>query len=120
METKKVKEIVVYDKNQDTIFISKGRKTYASIDIDDFIFDFDKRGFLVAVEIEDVSKNLRISKEKLQNIDSVTLTTTYKPSLIKIVIFLKFKKLEKEVIVPLYADLGHKKITTKSFAVAPA
>ena len=119
METEKTKNIVVYDENQDTIFISKSRKTYASIDIDDFIFDFDKQGFLVAVEIENVSKNLGIGEEKLHNVDSVTLTTTYKPNLIKIVMFFKFKNLEKEVIVPLYADLGHKKITTKSFAAVP-
>ena len=65
MASKKTENLVVYNKGTDTLFVSQGRASYASIDIDDFIFDFDNRGFLVALEIENVSSNFGITKKKL-------------------------------------------------------
>ncbi|MBW2995033.1 DUF2283 domain-containing protein [Candidatus Woesearchaeota archaeon] len=115
MQTKK---IVKYDEKQDTLLISKGKATYASIDIDDFILDFDKRGFLVGIEIEDASRNFNIGKDILKTIESVTINATYKPNLVKILIFLKSKNNEKEILIPVSAELGHRKVTTEKFAVA--
>jgi hypothetical protein len=120
MAAEKTKNIIVYNKNQDSLFVSKGRATYASIDIDDFIFDFDKEGFLVALEIEEASKNIGLPKEQLESIEYISLNATYKPNLVKIVLIFKFRNEQKEIIVPLYADLGHSKIVTQSTTFASA
>ena len=58
----------------------------------------------------DASENLGISKEVLNNINSMKISVTYKTNHVYVLLMILFKKEDKEVNIqiPLTLDLGHK------------
>jgi len=109
-----------YDKDEDILFLSKGRKVKASIDIGDFIIDVDQNGFITGIEILNASSNLNIPEEQLQSLKEASLRVTYKPNHVYIFLVMQFEGKEKDISIPLTVDLGHGSVTTESsnFAVA--
>ena len=109
-----------YDKEEDILCLSKGRRIKASIDIGDFIVDIDHDGFVAGIEILNASENLKISERQLKGLQEASMSVTYKPNYIYIYLILKLKDKEKEITIPLTIDLGHKIIKSEitNFAVA--
>ena len=111
---------IIYDEEEDILFLSKGRKVKSSIDIGDFIIDVDSNGFISGIEILNASDNLKISEEQLKELEEASMSVTYKPNYVCIYLFMKFNKKEKDITIPLTVDLGHGSVRTEKtvFAVA--
>ena len=111
---------IVYDDEEDILFLSKGRKVKASIDIGDFIIDVDINGFISGIEILNASENLKISEGQLKVLQEASMVVTYKPNYAYIYLVMKFKDKEKDITIPLTVDLGHGSVKTErtNFAVA--
>ncbi|MAE42987.1 hypothetical protein CMO93_04395 [Candidatus Woesearchaeota archaeon] len=116
----KVNTKIDYDKEEDTLFLSKGRKVKASIDIGDFIIDVDMNGFITGIEILNASENLKLSEKQLASLQEASMVVTYKPNYVIIYLVMKFKEKEKDLTIPLTVDLGHGSVRTEkaNFAVA--
>jgi len=115
----KVNTKIVYDDEEDILFLSKGRKVKASIDVGDFIIDVDAKGFITGIEILDASRNLKIAEKQLKELQKASMAVTYKPNHVIIYLILQLKEKEKDITIPLTVDLGHGSGTEKmNFAVA--
>lgn len=101
---------IIYEKEEDILYLSRGKSAKASIEVGDFIIDIDFKGFVSAVEILNASENLNISSEILEKINNARMSVVYKPNYIYIVLVLKLKDKEKEIAIPLTVDLGHKQV----------
>ena len=108
---------IVYDSEEDILFLSKGRKVKASIDIGDFIIDVDTKGYVTGIEILNSSDNLKLSVEQLKSIKNASMAVTYKPNYANIFLVIKYGKKEKDITIPLTVDLGHVKKEKTEFAV---
>lgn len=99
-----------YDSENDIFFISNGDKVKASIDVGEFVLDVSHNNLICGIEIMDASENLGISKEILDNIQSMKMSVTYKTNHVYVLLTMTFKKEDKEVNVPipLTLNLGHK------------
>ena len=111
---------MIYDEEEDILFLSKGRKVKASIDIGDFVIDVDTGGFISGVEILNASENLQISEDQLKELQEAAMAVTYKPNYVYIYLVMKLKNKEKDITIPLAVDLGHGSVKTEKtvFAVA--
>jgi len=98
---------VDYDEEEDILFLSKGRKVKASIEIGDFIIDVDLNGFVSGIEILNASENLSLSEDQLKELNEASMVVTYKPKYVYISLFMRFKEKEKDIAIPLMLDLGH-------------
>ena len=109
-----------YDEEEDILSLSRGREVKASIDIGDFVIDVDHNGFITGIEILNASKNLEVSKDKLQNLKKASMKITYKPNHVYIFLIMQFENKEKDISIPLTIDLGHGSVTTEraQFAIA--
>ena len=111
---------IIYDEEEDILFLSKGRKVKASIDIGDFIIDVDTNGFVSGIEILNASENLKLSENQLKGLQEASMVVTYKPNYVYIYLVMKLKEKEKDITIPLTIDLGHVSVRTQrtNFAVA--
>lgn len=109
----KINTKIVYDSEEDILFLSKDKKVKASIDIGDFIIDVDMEGFVSSIEILNASENLNISGEQLSGLQNASMVVTYKPNYVYIYLIMKFKDKEKNITIPLTVDLGHGSIKTE-------
>lgn len=109
-----------YDEEEDILFLSRGRKVKASIDIGDFIIDVDINGFISGIEILNASQNLGVTEKQLCALEKASMRVTYKPNYVYIFVILELKGREKDISIPLTVDLGHGTVKTESakFAVA--
>lgn len=96
-------ERIMYDEEEDILFLSKGRKVKASVDIGDFIVDVDMKGFVSGIEILNASENLRMTTEQLRLLEKASMSVSYRHK--SVYIFLSISG--KEVSIPLTLDLGH-------------
>lgn len=103
----KVNTKIIYDREEDILFLSKGHKAKASIDIGDFVIDIDTSGFVSGIEILNASKNLNISEEMLKGIKKASMAVSYKPNYVYITLVMLFAGKEKDITIPLTVDLGH-------------
>src|SRR3989344_2719798 len=103
----KINTKIIYDKEEDILYLSKERKIKASIEIGDFILDVDMDDFISGIEILNASENLGISLNHLENIQKANMQITYKPNYVHILLVFMFKDKEVRVPVPLTIDLGH-------------
>lgn len=110
---------IKYDKEEDILWLSKGRKVKTSIDVGDFVIDVDHKGFITGIEILNASLNLKLTEEQLNKIKKASMSVTYKPNHAYISLMLSFENKEKDVTIPLSLDLGHgsEKTEKTSFAV---
>lgn len=111
---------MMYDSEDDILFLSKGIKVKASIDIGDFVIDVDHRGFIVGLEILNASQNLKIKEEMLKSLEKASMNIIYKPNYVLITLFMKLEKTEKDITIPLTVDLGHCSIKTEKTQFAMA
>lgn len=111
---------MIYDEEEDILFLSKNKKVKASIDIGDFIIDVDAKGFVSGIEILNASENLKVSAEQLKKLQEASMSVTYKPNHAYIFLVMKFIGREKDITIPLTIDLGHGSLRTErtEFAVA--
>ncbi|MBC8500588.1 MAG: DUF2283 domain-containing protein [Nanoarchaeota archaeon] len=116
----KVNTKIIYDKEEDILYLSKGRKVRASIDIGDFIIDIDHKSFVSGIEILNASKNLNLKEKQLKELRKASMVVTYKPKYVYIYLVMTFKEKEKNITIPLTVDLGHGSVTSKrtNFAIA--
>jgi len=116
----KVNTIIDYDKEEDVLYLSKGKKVKASIDIGDFIIDVDMNNFVSGIEILNASENLKLSEDQLKGLKKASMVVTYKPKYIYIYLVMQLKKVEKDITIPLTVDLGHNFVKSRNttFAVA--
>jgi uncharacterized protein YuzE len=116
----KINTKIIYDNEEDILFLSKKRTVRASINIGDFIVDIDMNGFVSGIEILDASKTLKLKKSLLKDLSEASMAVTYKPDYLLINLILMFNEKEKEVAIPLTVDLGHNAVSSKTmnFAVA--
>ncbi len=116
----KINTKIIYDAEDDILFLSKGRKVTASIDLGDFIIDVDTNGFISGIEILNASENLKISEEQLKELREVSMSVTYKPNCAYIYLIMKSETKEKDITIPLTVDLGHGSVRTEktTFAIA--
>ncbi len=101
---------IIYEKEEDIFYLSKGRASQASIEVGDFVIDVDFKGFISAIEILNASENLGISSESLERISSASMTVSYKPNYLFIVLAIKLPERDKDIRIPLTVGLGHKKV----------
>ena len=97
-----------YDKEEDILNLSRGISSQASIEVGDFIMDIDFNGLVSALEILNASENLNFSPELLSSIEKAHMNILYKSDYLQIMITFYFQGKEKEVLIPLTVDLGHK------------
>jgi len=109
---------MIYDQEDDTLFLSKKSKVKESIDIGDFIIDIDAKGFVTGIEILNASENLKISSAQLKMAREASMSVTYRPNYVYVSLVIRFKDKEKDITIPLSVDLGHGSLTKKTeFAV---
>lgn len=114
----KAKEIIIYDKKEDMLYVARKRKAYASVSIGETILDFDSRGFLVGMEIDGASKYLGLERDFLDNINSINMAVTYRPDSIVIALILFAGGYDKQrVVLSNKAELGHKSVQQEQIAV---
>jgi len=101
---------IIYNENEDILYLSRGKPAKASIEVGDFIIDIDFQGFVSAIEILNASENLNIEPEILEEIDKAKMSVVYKPNYLYILLVLSLKEKEKEIAIPLTVDLGHKQV----------
>ncbi len=104
---------VVYDYDDDLLFLSRNRPVKASIEIGGFVLDIDKKGFISALEILDASKNLGVSKSKLSALTGASMVVNYKPDSAIVLFYLKFEDHEEKITVPISLGLGHADVQKK-------
>lgn len=111
---------IIYDEEEDILFLSKGKKVQASIEIGDFVIDVDTNGFISGIEILNASKNLNISESQLKGLLRANMLITYKPNYVYINLIIQLKEKEKDIAIPLTVDLGHGSVRTEkiNFAIA--
>ena len=99
-----------FDAINDILFISNGEKVKASLDIGDFVLDVSHKNLICGIEIMDASENLGISKEVLEDIQSIKMSVNYKTNHVYVLLMVIFKKEGKvvNIPIPLTLDLGHK------------
>jgi len=97
--------LVGYDSEEDILYVySVNRRASDSLDLEDYIIDFDKRGDIVGIEIMGASKVLsklfgsKITPEELEIAGKQTSLRVFKTSKFVYVSFtLKFKR--REIVV---------------------
>lgn len=109
-----------YEKEEDILDLSRGKKAKASIEVGDFIIDIDSNGFVSGIEVLNASENLHTSKEILSNIKKASMHVAYKHNFVMVTLFLQFKDTEKEVTIPLTVNLGHESVKTEKMTFATA
>ena len=111
---------MLYDSEEDILFLSKGKQVKESIDIGDFILDIDHNNLISGIEILNASQNLNIEEKQLENIKIAAMKVTYKPNNIIITLLLQTNNKEKDISIPLAIDLGHSDTKTQetNFAIA--
>jgi uncharacterized protein YuzE len=111
---------IKYDQGEDILWISKGKKVKASIDVGDFILDVDGDGFIVGLEILNASENLKITEDQLNTLQKASMVVTYKPKYAYISLIIHLGDKEKDITIPLTVNLGHGTAKTRNteFAVA--
>ena len=116
----KIDTKIIYDEEEDILFLSKSKKVKASIDVGDFIIDIDHYGFVVGIEILNAEENLHLTKEQLEEIQKASMAVTYKPNHVYISLVMMLKNREKDITIPLTVDLGHGSIKKEkiNFAIA--
>ncbi len=108
---------IIYDEEDDILFVSKGKKVESSIDIGDFIIDIDTEGFISGIEILDASRNLNIPESKLARIEKASLRVTYRPHDVHIFLTLEIEGKENDISIPLAVELGHRRTDQFQLAV---
>ena len=116
----KINKKIIYDAEEDILFLSKGRKVKASIDIGDFIIDIGIGGFVSGIEILNASENLKLQEEQLKGLQEASMAVTYKPDYVCIFLVMKFEGKEKDITIPLTVDLGHGSMKTEKISFAAA
>ena len=101
---------IIYNKEEDILYLSKRRASKASIEVGDFIIDVDFNSFVSAIEILNASENLNIDPDLLTKVDKASMSVIYRPNYLHLALILQFQNKEKEVVIPLTIDLGHKKL----------
>ena len=97
------KTVVDYDRENDDLFLSKGKGNYeGSVEIGDFIIDFSRNDEIVGIEIMNASKNLNISKSLLSGIKSAHMNVSQRNQamIINALLVLKNKK-EIRTAIPI-------------------
>ena len=106
-----------YDKEEDILFLSKGRKVKASIDIGDFIIDVGMDGFITGIEILNASENLKLSEKQLVSLQEASMLVTYKPNYVVIYLVMKLKEKEKDITIPLTVETTKLSLSSTSTLV---
>ena len=98
---------MIYDQEDDTLFVSKKSKVRESVDVGDFSLDIDTKGFVSGIEILNASENLNISPDELKGLREASMSVSYKQDYAYVTLALKLKDKEKDITIPLSVDLGH-------------
>ncbi|MFQ5531469.1 MAG: DUF2283 domain-containing protein [Candidatus Nanoarchaeia archaeon] len=106
----KINTKIIYEDNEDILYLSEGKLARASIEIGDFVIDVDSKGYIIAIEILNASQNLKVSPKVFSEINKASMSVVYKPNYLYIMLIFNFKEKEKDVAIPLTIDLGHKKV----------
>ncbi len=114
----KINTKISYNKEEDILDLSRGNISQASIEVGDFIIDIDSKGFVSALEILNASENLNFSSELLEHIGKASMNILYKPGYLQIMLVFYFQGKEKEVVIPLTVDLGHKQTHNEEMVFA--
>ncbi|MBI2630438.1 DUF2283 domain-containing protein [Candidatus Pacearchaeota archaeon] len=101
---------ISYDKEEDILDLSRGIQSKASIEVGDFVIDIDFEGKVSSLEILNASENLNLNNELLEQVKEASMSVFYKPNSLSIILSMKFQEKEKEVVIPLSINLGHKTI----------
>lgn len=101
---------IIYDKEEDILYLSRGKPAKASIEVGDFVIDIDFKDFVSAIEVLNASENLNIEPETLDKISKASMSIVYKPNYLFIMLALNLENKEKEIAIPLTIDLGHKQV----------
>lgn len=111
---------IVYDGEEDILFLSKEKKVKASIEIGDFVIDVDKEGLISGIEILNASENLNLLKGQLEHLEKALMVVNYKPNYVVIYLVMQMENKEKDLTIPLTVDLGHGavKVEKTNFVVA--
>ncbi len=105
-----------YNREEDILTLSTGKKVKHSMDVGDFIIDVDHDDLITGVEILNASENLNISIKKLAELKHAAMRVAYKPNHVYITFVMKFEDKEKDISIPLTVNLGHNKVQQAQFA----
>ena len=92
---------ISYDREEDILSISRGKKARYSIEIGDFIVDIDHQGLVSGIEIQNASVNIRVTKSFLTHLQKFSMTVNYKPGFANIHLMLLSAGKEKAISIPL-------------------
>ncbi len=85
MKPLRAKGEVDYDHKEDTLFFKiKDREYVKSIDFEDMVLDVDKEGFITGIQVFDVSKLFKLSKEALRNVKYTQFNTKVEKNVITV------------------------------------
>lgn len=100
-----------YDKENDSLFLYTGGKANDSLEIGNYIVDFDAENKIVNLEISEISRMLklmRLEKDSLENAKEAQIRVNPGRSSIYILITLKLKEGEsKEICVSVPRSVEH-------------
>ena len=109
---------IIYDNEEDILFMSKGRKVKSSVDIGDFIIDINSEGNICGLEILNATDNLNLTSSQLKEIQEASMNINYRPNFVSIILTLKLSKKEKEITIPLSLNHCHRSAKTEKLEFA--
>ncbi len=87
-----------YDFDEDILFFKiKNRDYEKSIEIENFVIDFDKKGFIAGIQVFDASRLLGVSKKQLKTLNDWQLKAKIEEN--RLFFNLKFQVKEENKIV---------------------
>ena len=104
---------ISYDREEDILDLSRGKSSQSSVEVGDFIIDIDNSGLISSIEILNASENLNIKPELLEKIRGASMQIIYNPNYVHISIEFNLRDKDKEIVIPLTLNLGHKQSRTE-------
>ena len=104
-----------YDKEQDIMNLELSNGEYwKSIELPNgIVIDIAKDGSMTSIEILNASENLNIRPELLEKIKGASMQIIYNPNYVHISIEFNLQDKDKEIVIPLTLNLGHKQSRTE-------
>jgi uncharacterized protein YuzE len=96
-----------YDEKYDDLFVYSDKKSDGSIEIGDFVFDFNNNGKLVAFQIQNASKNLnKISEKPFEDLTKlkdckIEIDTIKNSLMLKITFILENNIIYSNFVIPI-------------------
>jgi uncharacterized protein YuzE len=97
-------KLIDYDSHADSLYVCMRQSNY-SVDIGDFVVDFDNKNFVCGIEIQNASKNIGLTKSQLSKILKAKFAINYRPRMVLIKLMLMAEQNPTIFSLPLMIDI---------------